>query len=159
MSNSRKLYKAISLPTGETINPVCVGDLPTYNYSVTAETLAEDVTKYFDSHTNLPGVILTGQGRLLGMISRRRIFERLGRFYGVELFLRKPVIKLYQNLGLELYSLSSSDSIKEAVHYALNRPSKDIYEPIVLVSEDSEFHLLDVENSFDRTITYHGSPE
>ena len=145
MSNSRRLYKAISLPTGEIINPVCVGDLPTYNYSVTAETLAEVVTKYFDLHTDLPGVILTGQGRLLGMISRRRIFERLGRFYGVELFLRKPVIRLYQNLGLELYSLSSSNSIKEAVHYALNRPSKDIYEPIVLVSEDSEFRLLDVE--------------
>jgi len=145
MNKSRNLYQAISLPTGEIINPVCVGDLPTYDYSVAAETAAEDVTKYFDSHTNLPGVILTGQGRLLGMISRRRIFERLGRFYGVELFLRKPIIRLYQNLGLKLYSLSSSCSIKEAVHYALNRSSKDIYEPIVLVSEDGEFRLLDVE--------------
>ena len=145
MNKSRNLYQAISLPTGEIINPVCVGDLPTYNYSVAAETAVEDVTKYFDSHLDLPGVILTGQGCLLGMISRRRIFERLGRFYGVELFLRKPIIRLYQNLGLKLYSLSNSSSIKEAVHYALSRPSKDIYEPIVLISEDSEFRLLDVE--------------
>jgi hypothetical protein len=39
---------------------VCVGDLPPFNYKASIETITEEVTKYLETHPELPGVILVG---------------------------------------------------------------------------------------------------
>ena len=57
---SRSPYQAISLPTGQVDSLVCVGDLPPFNYKASIETITEEVTKYLETHPELPGVILVG---------------------------------------------------------------------------------------------------
>ncbi len=143
-NRSKKIYKPITLPTGDITSPVCVGDLPTFDYKVSAFTIAENVTKHLEDHPELPGVILADYGKLVGIIPRARIFERLGHRFGVELFLRKPVLELYKNLGTETYSISDHTGIKDAIHYVLSRPSHATYEPIVVVFENRDLRLLDV---------------
>jgi len=144
MTPPRKLYKSISRPTGEAAALVCVGDLPTHNYSVSAYTLTEDVTRYMELNPDLPGVILLKEGNLFGMIPRDKIFERLGHRYGVELFLRKPIEELHENLDVGLHTIPSHIGIKEAVRYALERPMYEIYEPMVVTYENKDVRLLNV---------------
>lgn len=141
---SRKIYKSLTLPTGDITSPVCVGDLPSFNYKVSLPTPTEAVTRHLEANPDLPGVILLDNGRLAGIIPRIRIFERLGHRFGLELFLRKPIIELHKNLAPETYVISDHTNIKDAVHFALSRPTHAIYEPVVVAYDDHETRLLDV---------------
>ena len=69
---SRKLYKAISLPTGKVESLVCVGNLPSYDYKVQIGDKTEDVTTHLEAHPELPGVILLDGKALYGCIPRER---------------------------------------------------------------------------------------
>jgi hypothetical protein len=47
-------------PPNQADSLVCVGDLPPFNYKASIETITEEVTKYLETHPELPGVILVG---------------------------------------------------------------------------------------------------
>ncbi len=140
----KKIYQSLTLPTGDVTSPVCVGDLPTFDYKVAVSTPTETVTRQLEANPDLPGVILLDNEQLAGVIPRIRMFERLGHRFGLELFLRKPIIELRKNLATETYVISDHTSIKDAVHFALSRPSHSIYEPLIIAFDDHELRLLDV---------------
>lgn len=142
MLNTPSLLHAA--PTGHLTIPVCIGDLPASDYSVSADTITFDVVKYLTDHEDIPGVILYEDGHLLGAIPRSRLFERLGQLYGVDLFIRKPIRTLYANLNLTLFSLPDHLRINEAVQQALSRPLHAAYDPIVICGQDKPARLLDM---------------
>ncbi len=143
MKPIKKIYPAMTQPTGFVTVPVCVADLPTHDYSVSAITLTETVIANLDAHPEIPGVILLEGESLLGVIPRKRIFERLGHRYGVDLFLRKPIRELFDSLHTKWFSLHPSTRIDDAVYQALDRPADAIYDPLVLTSEHQQARLLD----------------
>lgn len=131
-------------PTGKIIVPVCIGDLPMSDYIITDETLTEEVAAYLDSNPLVPGAIILHDGRVKSIIPRQKMFERLGRRYGVELFLRRPILKLEQDLGSDALVLKSHLSINIAVKLALSRVQTRIYDPIIVELENGELRLLDM---------------
>ena len=141
---SRKPYQAITLPTGKVDTLVCVGDLPSFDYKASIETITEEVTRHLEAHPELPGVILVDKAGLFGVIPRERMFERLGHRYGVELFLRRPIVELQKNLSTDMYSVPNHARINEAVHYVLSRPAQFVYEPVVVQYDNKDARLLDV---------------
>src|SRR5690242_17766887 len=86
-------------PTGHIPVPVCIGDLPMSDYAVPHHTLAEAVALHLQNDSMVPGALILEGKKLSGVIPRHKMFERLGRRYGVELFMRKPVGELQQELG------------------------------------------------------------
>lgn len=131
-------------PTGKIPVPVCIGDLPLSNYVVPYNTPAEKVASHLQSNTVLPGVIVVKGERLLGVIPRHKMFERLGRRYGVELFLSKPVSDLLLELNTEVFTLKSHLQINTAAKLALSRSQEGTYDPIVVEYEDGTFAMLDM---------------
>jgi len=131
-------------PTGQIPVPVCIGDLPLSNYVVSYNTPAEKVASYLQSNVLLPGVIVIQGTRLLGVIPRHKMFERLGRRYGVELFLGKPVSDLLLELHADTFSLKSHLHINTAAKLALSRSQDGTYDPIIVEYEDGSFALLDM---------------
>jgi hypothetical protein len=131
-------------PTGDIPVPVCIGDLPLSDYVVSQETLAEGVASYLQNNPQAPGVILMKNGRLTGLIPRHKMFERLGKRYGVELFLRKPISEMEHELGVGIFTLKSHLQINIAVKLALSRQENNIYDPIIVEYEDGSLHLLDM---------------
>jgi len=75
---------------------------------------------------------------------RLRCFERLGQLYGVDLFIRKPIQTLQENLRTEVFELSDYVRINEAVQCALSRPRHTVYDPVIIISEDGKKRLLDM---------------
>jgi hypothetical protein len=124
--------------------PVSVGDLPSFDYQVPVETLTENVTSHLEEHPEIPGVILLKDGKLHSSLPRSLLFERLGHRYGVELFLRKPILELQQNMGIRTFTVSSNLSVKDAVQFALRREAESIYAPLVIVYDDDHLRLLDI---------------
>lgn len=124
--------------------PVCIGDLPLSTYLVPYDTLAEKVAHHLQSNALLPGAIITQGKRLLGVIPRHKMFERLGRRYGVELFLSKPVGDLLLELHTDVFSLKSQLHINTAAKLALSRSQDGTYDPIVVEYDDGNYALLDM---------------
>lgn len=124
--------------------PVCIGDLPLSNYVVSYDTLVEKVVNHLRDNTLIPGVIVIQGKRLLGVIPRHKMFERLGRRYGVELFISKPVSDLLLELHSDVFSLKSQLHINTAAKLALSRSQDGTYDPIVVEYEDGNYALLDM---------------
>ena len=132
------------LPTGQMYSPVSVGELPSHEYQVPIETITEDVSSHLESHPEIPGVILVREGEIYSMIPRNKIFERLGHRFGVELFLRKPIIELQETLETTVFSISSDTRISTTANIAISRQARDIYDPLVMEYEDGSFRQLDM---------------
>jgi len=132
------------LPTGQMYPPVSIGELPSHEYQVPTETITENVSLYLESRPEIPGVILVSCGKIHSVIPRNKIFERLGHRYGVELFLRKPIIELQENLETTTFKVSSNTRVNAASKIAIGRQAKNIYDPLVMEYDDGSFRLLDM---------------
>jgi GAF domain-containing protein len=118
--------------------------MPSHTYQVSLNTITEVVVTYLERHAEVPGVILMDGDRLHGILPRARIFERLSHMYGTELFLRKPILDLQNNIQTRTYTIASNVRIQEAVQIALNRPSEDVYDPLVVHFDDGSLSILDM---------------
>jgi transcriptional regulator with GAF, ATPase, and Fis domain len=58
--------------------------------------------------------------------------------------LRKPIIELQENLGTTLFKISSSTRINTAANVAIGRPTKNIYDPLIIEYDDGSFRQLDM---------------
>ncbi|MGD1809676.1 ATP-binding protein [Dapis sp. BLCC M126] len=135
----------------------CLADLPTHDFEIKITSLGKVVSEAFHEHLELPGVLITADDKIIGMISRMKFFEWLSRPYGLEVFLNRPIQVLWEimaksdkNLDTEIlikrYLLLSADcSIYEAAELALKRPSSFIYEPIVIAWPNGRWRLLDIQ--------------
>ncbi len=132
------------LPTGQMYPSVSVGELPSHDYQVPTETITEEVASHLEAHPEIPGVILVSGKKIHSMIPRNKMFERLGHRYGVELFLRKPIVELQENLGTGAFWISSNTRINAATQIALGRRAENIYDPLIMEYDDGSFRQLDM---------------
>ncbi|GAB4486545.1 MAG: hypothetical protein Fur0016_13580 [Anaerolineales bacterium] len=124
--------------------PVCIADLPAHDFQVSLETLTEDVVAVLEDTPDLPGVLIVNNRKLVGFITRLKLFERLGHRYGIELFMRKPIRELNNIMRTQVEPLSGNMRVEEAVQRALNRPPLDIYDPVVVEVSNSLYRILDM---------------
>lgn len=120
-------------------------DLSLYNVHVEIDQKGEILNQLFEFYGTLPGVILKEQGKLVGMISQRRFFERLSRPYARELFLGRSLRVLYQFAQMELLVLPGETSVVEAAERAIQRVPDLLYEPLVVQISSDDFRVLDVQ--------------
>ncbi len=124
--------------------PVCIADLPAHDFQVSPETLTENVVETLELIPDLPGVLIIKNRQLIGFLTRLKLFERLGHRYGVELFMRKPILELNRVMQTRVEPLSGSLRVEEAVRHALKRSPADIYDPIVMKLRNGMFRILDM---------------
>ena len=132
------------LSTGRIRIPVCIGDLPSSDYQVSANTITYDVVKHLRDHEEIPGVRVYAGKELVNVLPRLRMFERLGQLYGTDLFIRKPIESLCQILRTEAFSLPRDLRVNDAIRSALQRRAHNVYDPLVRVSEDKTARLVDM---------------
>ena len=134
-----------------------LADLPASDFKVDENTFGEEIETAFHQNPDLPGVMVTARDRIIGILPRGRFFEWIGRRYGIELYLKRPIRvlldatiqELNDRLELDVYPtrcllLSHQSSIEQAVEIALSRPTFLAYEPIVVAGVDREWRLLDM---------------
>jgi hypothetical protein len=120
-----------------------LGHLPLINFQVHVMTLGLYVAQQFEHTPDLPGVIVTNNAKVAGLISRQRFIERMSRPYGPEIHLRRPIHLLLPFIEVHPLLLRHTCPIHAAVRKALLRPSDYAYDPIIVVLPDCSFRLLD----------------
>ncbi|MDF0553937.1 chemotaxis protein [Kamptonema sp. UHCC 0994] len=122
-----------------------LGHLPSHDFQVSSTTLGQVIAQKFGEQPDLPGVIITQDSQMLGMISRVKFREQMSLPDRVELYWQRPIRLLLDFIRIPPLVLSENWKIDEAVQTALNRPKDLVYEPIIVVLEDRSLHLLDIQ--------------
>ena len=115
--------------------------LPTHHFEVSPTTMSEIVAAEFERQPDLPGIIVVAHGQVLGAFSRRKFLERIGRPYGVEIYLKRPIDVILKSIDAPPLILPSDCPIETAAKIALERPANLVYEPIIVAYPSSEASL------------------
>lgn len=123
-----------------------ISQLHLYNVQVELDKTGAFAKELFKADPLLPALLISDNGKYIGMISRRRFLECLSRPYALELFTKRPLRVMYEQFNGEPLKLIGSMSIVMAAQLALGRGSDDIYEPLVVQLEDEQYRVLDVHD-------------
>ncbi|MDY7012442.1 MAG: hypothetical protein SVX43_02370 [Cyanobacteriota bacterium] len=118
-----------------------MADLPLYDFQVSPATLGETIAHHFERRSDLPGAIVADASRVLGVISRRKFYEQIGRSSNRKIFLKHPIQNLiYSNKSKASFlQLSSTEKIETAVRIALRREPEDIDDPFIVAFVDPAY--------------------
>lgn len=122
-----------------------IGHLPSQHFSVNSATPGKVVAQKFGQAPDLPGVIITHESQVLGMISRTKFREQMSLPDRVDIYGQQPIRALLDFMRTPPLLLAENWKIDDAVQAALNRQKDLIYEPIIVVMENESFRLLDVQ--------------
>jgi diguanylate cyclase (GGDEF)-like protein/putative nucleotidyltransferase with HDIG domain len=123
-----------------------VMDLTLIDCSVDAYFTVREVAKLFEMHQEWPGVILKSGMLYMGMLSRNRCFEVLGKPYGLEVYSRKTILEFYDAMNHKCIVIDGESSIQDAVVTALTREKSQIFEPVVVQLENDLFRLVNIHD-------------
>jgi len=114
-----------------------IGVLSYWDVGIEASKSVRELLSLLDANIQIPGVLVLETRKLVGLIPRENVYEKLGRPFGVELYLKQSSKKFYELLGITTLVLQSSTTINDAVKMALMRDEKTLYDPIVISHPDS----------------------
>jgi diguanylate cyclase (GGDEF)-like protein/putative nucleotidyltransferase with HDIG domain len=121
----------IQITPGKTVQ-----DLPYFDISIQASRSMRDVLELFDTHLQIPGLLVMQNDQLLGVVVRKDFYEKLGRPFGVELFLKNTVKQFFSMLDRETLVLDWFTPIFDAVKLALMRDEPSMFDPLVISHSD-----------------------
>ncbi|MCX7933997.1 MAG: hypothetical protein N3A66_01910, partial [Planctomycetota bacterium] len=119
----------------------CLEDLPFDFANIDCRCAVRELVAVFTSRPLLAGCIILRDRHYLGLISRRYLFEIMGRPFGVDLFMDRPIADLL-DLVPTSFPLPAQAPIAEVAAYALNRPGHLVYEPLAVKMDDGSFGVL-----------------
>lgn len=121
-----------------------LAEAPTYHWNFDPRALGREVAAAFDERPDLPGVILARDTTVLGLVSRERFLEHLGRAYGRELYMNRPIEALHDAIRATALRLPFDIPIQEAARAALGRPWSEMFEPILVIDAAGKPSLLGI---------------
>lgn len=125
-----------------------LGELRNYNEAVSAEILGERLASYFTAKPELPGILVIDKDQLLGLVSRDVFYEKVGKRYGVAIYLSRPIREMMDEYPFAPLVLPSTSHIGDATARALSREPAAAYEPIVVQWGRWQYSILEVLTLF-----------
>ena len=121
-----------------------LSDLELVNASIDTTDYLLAVYDIFGKDKTIPGLILLEDGYFYGLLSKAKFFEVMSKQFMYDIYSKRKVNYFFEEDSADDYLiLSSSTSIIDATNEALKRNEPDIFEPIVVITENHEYRLLD----------------
>ncbi len=113
-----------------------LGELLLEEAQIDLETPGRTVVAQFEQRQRLPGVVVVdrSQNQIVGLISRRQLYQGLSQPYAPEIFLRRPV-RIFLDLNphcCDPLILDYQTPVQVGVRQALTRPAHGLFEPIIV---------------------------
>lgn len=119
-------------------------ELSLYQADVQSSRSVREVVRLFNQFPDLPGILVTEQDTLVGLISRRRFLEAMSRPYALDLFLGRSLNEFFSATDRDFLLFPGSTRIVDAAQKSLQRSLDHLYDPIVVQSEPHTYRLVDV---------------
>ena len=122
-----------------------VAELPTSDVTFDDRRMTLEVKKFLEQHPDVPGVLISKDGKVRSAMSRDLLFRQLSHQYSLELFLRQPLQRFVDKFAVPLVTLPADCTIHDAAELRLlNRPPECAYEPLLVELSYDNFRLLSV---------------
>jgi two-component system chemotaxis sensor kinase CheA len=111
-----------------------IGDLPAHELALELGTRGEVLAALLERNPGLPGVVVTDQGAVRGVLSRGQYQRLVSRYLGHEVYHPRPIRHMFEAVATleEPLVLDSAVPIQEAVGHAVTRPRALLYEPLIV---------------------------
>jgi len=123
-----------------------VAQLRLYDCQIQSSQLVYQVNESFKNNPSLPGIILFENNQMRGMISQKTFLQYMNRPYTQELYFKRSIKYLLDELALESLIVSKNTSILDAVQRSLARPPELLEEPILVQFSPSDYKILNVHD-------------
>ncbi len=121
-----------------------IEELSLYNYCVDISEPATRVNKKFKENPNLPGVILTKEQKLVGLVSQKKFWQYMSRPFSISLSSQRSIEYIHKFIEDRTLILSRKTTIIEAAKKSLQRPAQQLQDPIIVKITEQQYKLLDV---------------
>ena len=120
-----------------------LGDLTLHKHTFSCKIPGQQLADFFDENHDAPGVIvLSDDCQHPAIVTRREFFELIGRPFGRELYLNRPLEMLMQSVTSPILSLTEDTSVIKTVSQALSRVRDSSFEAIIVCHRDGSFSLV-----------------
>ncbi len=120
-----------------------IGEMPLHDCQVPRDMLGADLGELLRSRPELPGVVIVGGPRPCDMLSRQEFYEKTCDTRRGPALLTGPVVEFVRTGHPEPLILSGRCDIHEATQLALQRDHSQVYDPVVVRTENGKHLLLD----------------
>jgi len=121
-----------------------LGDLDLVLASIDADDRLKKAYDIFAKHPNYPGLIVMKDGKLFRMLSKASFFEAMSQQYMFDYYTRRSAIDFFDENGSDTtLVLDQNCTVLSAATIALQRPSKNRFDPIIVHCSEEEFKILD----------------
>jgi hypothetical protein len=132
-------------PLSYPVNLSTIQDLPLTASGVDVHLSVGEVARLLERHPDWPGVILTAQGRFVGLLTRRACSEFLGNMLGTRIFSEVSIFAFFKKYGAGGLILDGGVSVEGAVRAARDdRQGDAVHDPIVVCQGQCQYGLLDM---------------
>jgi len=121
-----------------------LGRLPRSEKMIDHMTKSGVIERLLEESPTMPGIVITGGGKFLNIASRGRFLQLLGRPFGRELFISRPIAEMLQNAQFNDLVLPATMTIHESAKLALARPISERYEPVAVEIGPGSWGVIDV---------------
>lgn len=125
------------------LNQCHIKNLVSPGFVVCAKEKAEDVQGYMERNKEIQGVCVVEESRVLGVLTREKLFRKLSGRYGFSLHQNKPIIDLAERNFLKVEGEMPVSSVAEL---AMERETEKLYDYIVVTEHDSYSGIVTVQN-------------
>lgn len=122
-----------------------VGDLPLSFACLDSSAPGHEIERLFAVDASLPGVAITGDNGLVGMIARDQFLSWMAKPYGRDLYRTRPIRRLLERGGGTPLCVSADDDVARTAGLALARADDRLYEPVVVTFADGRLGVLDMQ--------------
>lgn len=91
--------------------------------------------------------IVSENGKVRGIVTRDKFYAKLGSQYGYSLFYNKAVHKI---MGTSPLTADHQTPIDVVSKMAMNRPSSDVYDSIIVTREDKYFGIVTIKDLLEK---------
>ena len=118
--------------------------LPRHDFCMLKNTTGKSIAACFEQSPSLPGIVILDTPEQPFLLSRKVFHEILGRPYGVDLFLNRPIETLITSIPTNRSTiLPANTSIQKAAQTILDRDQENTYEPIIVKMDESSYSVID----------------
>ena len=134
---------------GNRISDIHIGNISRHQKTIHANITVAQVYEMMKQDCTLPGICITEDNTVIGVITRNELLNRVSGRYGYNLYSNKPVGTI---MSREFLCVDDQTTIDSVTKKAMQRETEKIYDFITITKEDKYFGIVTVKDLLEKSI-------
>ena len=134
---------------GNRISDIYIGNIARHQKTIHSNITVAQVYEMLGGDCTLPGVCVTENDTVIGVITRNELFRKVSGRYGYNLYSNKPVSVI---MSREFLCVDHQTTIDSVTKKAMQRDPDKIYDFITITKENKYYGIVTVKDLLEKSI-------